>query len=233
MNAHRIFTETEEVARTVRNFYNGSVKVMAIFPGLKNNIAHNYSKKQNKIILMSYWNEVKIPETYIPLFKEIDGYEFVMAGNWISQEYKKRFKERLKMEGVIGRVTFLSSFSEKEKISLLQESKFFVRFGSGEKGPGYGTIEAIEAGIPIICNTDLGIAEYLQSYNFALVLEDLNSVDKIKQFLGQMDNEEAYESMQSDIARMIHEYSWQKHASRLLEEIGAIENRGGIENNKR
>ena len=225
MNAHRIFTETEGVARTVRNFYNGDVRVTAIFPGLKDNITHNYSKKQNKIMLISFWNEVKIPEIYIPTFKGILKYKFIMAGNWTSLEYKEKFIAKLKNEEVIDKVDLLGSLSETQKILLLQESKFFIRFGKDEFGPGYGTLEAIEAGLPIICNNGLGIAEYLKNYKFALVLEDINNTDKVNQFMEVVDNEETYNLMQSDIVKMIGEYSWHKHASKLLQEIGVVEHR--------
>jgi glycosyltransferase involved in cell wall biosynthesis len=231
MNAHRIFAVTEGIARTVSNFYKGEVRVTAIFPGLKDNVIRNYSKKQNKIVLISFWNEIKTPEIYIPIFKEINDYKFIMAGNWTSPEYMEKFIDKLKKEEVMHKVTLLSSLSETQKVSLLQESKFFIRFGQGELGFATGTIEAMEEGIPIICNTGLGIAEYIKGYKFALVLENVNNTDKINQFLELVDNEEVYNSIQSDIVKMIGKYSWHKHASQLLQEIG-MDEIGGINNNR-
>ena len=74
-------------------------------------------------------------------------------------------------------------------------------------------------------NNSHGIAEYLKGYKFALTLNDANSINKINQFLYLMDNEEAYYSMQSGIVKMINEYCWHKHVSRLLQGIGVAENR--------
>lgn len=220
MNADRIFTMTEAVAKTINDFYKGEIEVVEIFPGLKNNVVHNYLEKKNQIVLISYWNEVKIPEAYIPIFKGINGYKFVIAGNWISSDYMNKFIDKLTSEGAFDKVTFQSNMSEGEKTKLLHESKFYMRFGQDEKGPGYGTIEAIEAGIPIICNTGLGIADYLKSSNFALVMDNIDKIERINQFLTDTDDEDTYNKVQSEMVQMINEHSWHAHASKMLREIG-------------
>ena len=76
INHNRLFTEIEGVVRTVGDFYSREVSVTAIFPALKDNVTCNYSKKQNKIVLITFWNKVKIREISIPVFKKIDNYKF-------------------------------------------------------------------------------------------------------------------------------------------------------------
>ena len=218
-NADRIFTLTVAVAKTVDDFYKGKLNVNHVFPGLKNNIVFNYTSKKNQILMISYWNEIKVPEVYIPLFKEIEGYNFVIAGNWISQDYRNNYFEKLRQEGVLNKITFIDNMPETQKLELFHESKFYVRFGFQEKGPGYGTIEALEAGLPVICNTDLGISDYLNGNSFALVLNETSDLQKIRDFILANEDVDKYSFLQREIESMLKKFTWKRHASELLQII--------------
>lgn len=227
IHASRISTETESIARAVRKFYNGEFRVTFNFSGLTDNVIRNYSKKQNKISLISFWNEVKMAGIYIYVFKELYNYKFTRVWNRVLPEYNQKSMDKLKTDGVMDKVSLLGSISEVQKILLLKEKKIFVWFGQDELWPGYGNIKV---GIPIICNSSLGVAEYLENYTFARVLEDINNTDKLNQFIELVDNEEIYDSTQSDIDKIIVKYSWHKHTSRLVQEIGSVQR--GINNNR-
>ncbi|MEM0135150.1 MAG: glycosyltransferase family 4 protein [Thermoplasmatales archaeon] len=218
-NADRIFTLTEPVAETLRRFYRGKVKVTSVFPGLDNHIERNYPDKKNQIMLVSYWNEVKIPESYIPVFKSIEGYNFIIAGNWISLAYRDSFIDKLRQENIIDKVIFVDHFSEDEKSALFRASKFYLRFGLNEKGPGYGTIEALEYGLPIICNNGLGISYYLSDKSFALVMDDLRNTEGVRAFIKYYDTKEKYERLQEEIGVIIDKLSWASHANKIIAEI--------------
>ncbi len=218
-NSKAIFTETDAVAQTVSNFYSGRLKVKAIFPGLTNRIEFNYKEKKNQIVAISYWNEIKVPEVYLNIFKAIEGYNFIIAGNWISESYRNQYIEKLREQGVLEKVTFIDHMSEQQKMQVLHESKFFIRLGLDEKGPGYGTIEALEAGLPVICNTGLGIAGYLKEKSFALVLDNANDVGKVRTFVQQSDNGDKYNALQEDISAFLKDFSWESHVSQLIQAL--------------
>lgn len=218
-NADRIFTVTEPVAETIKGFYRDKLDVSSVFPGIDNHIERNYSIKKNQIIMVSYWNEVKIPEAYIPIFKGIEGYNFVMAGNWISLEYRNMFLDKIQHENLKDKVTFVDHLSEVEKSALFAESKFYLRFGQDEKGPGYGTIEALESGLPVICNNGLGISPYLLDKSFALVIDDLRDIESIQTFINRSDTKDNYERLQEQIEAMIDKLSWTTHANKIITEI--------------
>ena len=164
---------------------------------------------------------------YIYVFKELYNYKFTRVWNRVLPEYNQKSMDKLKTDGVMDKVSLLGSISEVQKILLLKEKKIFVWFGQDELWPGYGNIKV---GIPIICNSSLGVAEYLENYTFARVLEDINNTDKLNQFIELVDNEEIYDSTQSDIDKIIVKYSWHKHTSRLVQEIGSVQR--GINNNR-
>ena len=142
-----------------------------------------------------------------------------MIGNWISESYKNSFISKIKERGVFEKVTFLSGISESEKNQEISKCKFFMRFGKGEYGPGYGTIEALEMGVPVIINTDLGISDYLVDYNCALILDDPtdpSEISKVKRFIEENDNPDAYQYVQNEIKRFIKKHSWESHVERLM-----------------
>ncbi|MEM0136020.1 MAG: glycosyltransferase [Thermoplasmatales archaeon] len=228
-NTDRIFTLTELVTETLLRFYRGKVKVTSVFPGLDNHIERNYPYKKNQIMLVSHWNEVKIPESYISVFKGIESYNFIIAGNWISLEYRDSFINKLRRENIIDKFIFVDHFSEDEKSALFRASKFYLRFGLNEKGRGYGTIEALEYGLPIICNNGLGISYYLSDKNFALVLDDLRNTESVRAFIKYCDTKEKYESLQDDIGVMIDKLSWSSHANKIITEIMGVNNSNGNE----
>ena len=220
LNAKKILSLTKKVADTVNEMYpKYGITCVDDFPGIEERNFIDYSEKENKIALVSFWNEVKTPEIYIGIFESINNYNFLMIGNWISESYKNSFISKLKERGVFEKVTFLSGISESEKNQEISKCKFFMRFGKGEYGPGIGTIEALEMGVPVIINTDLGISDYLVNYNCALILDDPtdpSEISKVKRFIEDNDNPDAYKYMQNEIKRFIKKHSWESHVERLL-----------------
>lgn len=217
LNAKAIISETLKVAMSVENFYsNDGLKCTDIFPGLEGKEFRRYAERGNSIALLSYWNEVKFPDAYIPIFKTIGNYKFIMIGEWTSQSYKNDFLKKLLLEGVLDRVVLNERVSEKRKIDLLSNSKFFIRFGLGELGTSYRTVGALEWETPVIVNEELGISDYLKKYSNSLIVSDVSKVEEIRKFIESNDNPVSYGNPQGEIMRMIKDHTWENHCRLLL-----------------
>lgn len=217
-NASKVFSLTKKVASTAEDFYSKyNLKVVDNFPGLEIRGVKTYSEKTDTIVLVSFWNEVKFPELYIDLFRKLEGYRFLMIGNWISESYKKSFFQKLQDLKLLGKVRIIENQSEAQKNELISSSKYYVRFGSGEYGPGYGSIEAIELGVPLIINKELGISDYLSGYNCACVVDGTDNVAGIIDYIKGHDNPESYLELQGELKRFAVDHSWENHCRKLME----------------
>jgi len=218
INAIKVLSLTKKVAATVDEMYSKyNIKCIYNFPGLLEKKITDYSEKLNTISLVSNWNEVKFPEMYIDLFDNLKNYSFLMIGNWMSESYRDYFITKLKERKVFERVRFISGLSEAEKDEIISSSKFSVRFGQGEYGPGYGSIEVLELGVPIIINSELGITDFLQDYECGLIVDNPSDTSVISRFISDNDNPSRYQHLQSEIKRFIAEHSWKSHIEKLLE----------------
>lgn len=210
-------TETKRVAHTVEDFYSKyNLRVVSNFPGVVSKEFMPFSKKGDTIVLVSYWNEVKFPEMYFDIFRKLVDFKFLMIGNWISKTYRDAYIKKLEEYGLSSRVTLISNLSESEKNNMIASSKFYMRFGNGEYGPGYGSIEALGLGVPLIINRDLGIADEIDGYNVGLVVDDSKDADKVLDFIKHYNCEEPYDKLQDEIRRFNSDHSWQKHCEVLL-----------------
>ena len=218
LNATKVLSLTKKVADTVNEMYSKyNIKCIYDFPGMHEKKFTVYSEKLNQIALVSYWNEVKVPEMYIDLFESIGNYTFLMIGNWTSESYRDYFISKLKERKVFERVKFISGLSETEKDQIISMSKFYVRFGKGEYGPSYGSIEALELGVPLIINRELGISDFLLNYNCALIVDNLSETSVISSFINENDSLDRYQHLESEAKRFVAEHSWKSHVEKLLE----------------
>ena len=216
-HAKRVFAVTKKIAATAADFYKKSnLTIVDNLPGLEIKPFLNYSEKSNSILLISFWNETKFPEIYLDLFKKVKGYKFIMIGNWISDAYRETFIGKLKILDVFEKVKFIDKLSESEKNEIIASCKFSVRFGKGEFGPGIGSIEALENGVPLIVNKELGIADYLRGYQCSLIVDNFSETDKIDTFIHEHDNKESYDRLQESIKKFVKDHTWLKHCENLL-----------------
>lgn len=218
LGASKVLTETNRVALTVEEYYSKyALKAIRDFPGIISKEFVPFSEKNNTIVLVSYWNKVKFPELYLNVFSKIDDFKFIMIGNWISEAYRKEYMEKLAEHKLTSRVTLISGLSEVEKNNIIAGSKFYLRFGQGEYGPGYGSIEALQLGVPLIVNRDLGIVDEIEGYKVGLVVDDPKDVDKILGFIKEYNNAESYSELQDNIRQFNSDHSWKRHCEILLE----------------
>ncbi len=218
LNAKKVLAVTIKVAESAESFYKKyNLKVVPNLMGLRELPFRKYSMKDNTIALVSFWSEIKAPDLYIDLFQKLEGYTILMIGNWTSETYKTSYYNKIKEAGVSKKIHFLQNLPETEKNDLISNSKFYVRFGRGEFGMGMGTLEAIEIGVPVIVNKELGISNYLESYKCGLVVDDTSDTNRIVKFIHEHDNQEAYQALQDELRRFVKDHNWAKHCEILIE----------------
>ena len=212
-NAINIYGVTEKVSNSVTNLYN--LKSSANVPGMEQYPFGKYSGKKNIITSLSHWSDVKHPEKYLNLISKMPNFKFLFLGTWTSQSYKESFLKKAKELNVSKNIELFEQISQQEKSTILKESKFFIRFGWDEYGSPIGIIEALEYGLPIICNDELGISNDISINKLGLVLNNLDA-DNINKFLDDIDNEIEYFKIQNNIKEYIIAHSWQKHVEMFL-----------------
>lgn len=211
--ANKVFAVTERVADTVYRKHGVSAQVN--YPGMDKISEASYSKKENYLISVSFWDYGRRPWDYLELAKNVDGYKFLMVGNWRLKQAREKFVEKLKYERMEEKVMLKEGVSESELQTLYDKSKFAVRFGYGEYGPASITIEAIQHTLPLIVNDELGTAKLIKEYEAGLVINGTN-YSGIKEFLNSMDQTK-YEVLQNNIKRLQQKYSWLNHVKMLVD----------------
>lgn len=228
LKAQKVLSLAKGVAVSAENFYSKyKLKVFNNFPGVDSKEFLDFSKKANTVILLSYWREDKAPELYIDIFRKLVDFKFLMIGNWLSESYKQLYMAKLNDGNLSSRVRLISDLSEDAKNNLIESSKFYLRFGKGEKGTGYGSVEALEQGVPIIVSRELGIVDEIGGYTVGLVVEDSNKTDKIIEFIRNNNNPSSYRKLQDGIKEFVKDHSWRSHCEKLLDGLECNNNQTG------
>ena len=212
-NAVKVFSITEKVAKTVEEIQN--IEAVANYPGMDINRITEFGGKENALIAVSMWDYGRKPELYLDVIEKIPGFVLYFVGNFRIKELENKFKDEVKKRELEKRVIMKQGIKESELIELYQKSKFVIRFGFGEYGLGTSVIEAIQNCDPLIITSDLGTAELVNKYSCGIVLDNINT-DDIKKFIDENNNENSYRVLQENIVKLSNDYSWRKHAERLL-----------------
>ena len=212
-NAVTVFSITEKVAETVKEIQN--IKAVANYPGMDIPKSTEFSKKENALIAVSMWDYGRKPELYLNIIEKISDFTLYFIGNFRIKELEKKFKDEIKKRKLEKKVIMKQGIMESELIELYQKSKFVIRFGFDESGPGMAIIEAIQNCDPLIINSELGTGELVNRYSCGIVLNDI-SAKSIKRFIEENNNENSYKILQDNIAKLSNDYSWKQHAERLL-----------------
>lgn len=212
-NAVKVFSVTEKVAQTVEKIHN--LKSVANYPGMDIQKITEFSRKENALISVSMWDYGRKPDLYLDIIEKIPDFILYFVGNFRIKEQENKFKDEIKKRKLEKRVIMKQGIKESEMIELYQKSKFVIRFGFGEYGPGMATIEAIQNCDPLIITLDLGTAELVNRYSCGIVLNSINA-NSIKMFIEKNNYENSYKILQDNIIKLSNNYSWKKHAERLL-----------------
>jgi glycosyltransferase involved in cell wall biosynthesis len=212
-NAKNVYGVTDKVSDSVLHLYN--IKCSPDVPGLEQYPFVQFKDKENIITFLSFWSDVKHPEKYLTLLSNISNFKFWFLGTWSSQSYKETFLKKAEVLKISQNIEIFEQISQQEKINLLKKSKFFIRFGWDEYGVATGVLEALECGLPIICNGELGISNDILSNKLGLVINNLDG-NELNKFLEEKNDENQYLEIQNNINNYLMEHSWQKHVEILI-----------------
>ena len=208
-----VFTITEKIADSVQKIQN--VKANANYPGMDVQRTTEFFKKENSLIAVAMWDYGRKPELYLDIIEKVPDFILYFVGNFRIKELENEFKDEIKKRKLEKKVIMKQGITESTLIKLYQKSKFVIRFGFGEFGLGTATIEAMQNCVPLIINSELGTAGLVNRYSCGLVLNDI-ATNTINRFIDENNNENSYKILQDNIVKLSNNYSWRKHAERLL-----------------
>lgn len=208
-----VFTITEKIADSVQKIQN--IKANANYPGMDVQRTTGFFKKENSLIAVAMWDYGRKPELYLDIIEKVPDFILYFVGNFRFKELENEFKDEIKKRKLEKKVIMKQGIMESTLIDLYQKSKFVIRFGFGEFGLGTATIEAMQNCVPLIINSELGTAELVNRYSCGLVLKDI-APKTINRFIDENNNENSYKILQDNIVNLSNNYSWRKHAERLL-----------------
>lgn len=212
-NAVNVFSISDRVGESTTKCHN--VMVETNLPGMDlNSEIKSFQEKEDSVICSSMWDYGRRPIIYLNIINEIKNFKMYVVGNWRIPELKIQFQEAIKARGLENRVIIKSGITETELILLFQRSKFCFRFG-WEAGIGTSSMEAIQQGLPLITNEDLGIASIIQQYSAGLVVKEIDSI-AIKNFIEKYNDAKKYDDLRLNIIALSKKYSWANHARILL-----------------
>lgn len=208
-NASRVYSVSEKISKDT--FDRFSIKSIPDPPGFEelNNIS--FGNKINRIVSVSMWDSGRDPFFFIKLEKVLCNYEILLLGNWRSREYYDFFKRSLPENT---RIKIKINISEREKLSLISESKFLVRFGGMEFGPAFAVIESISCDTPVIINSVLGTAEMIKKYEAGYVLDSADP--KVVADIISKTTDREYEQLLENVSNLRKSWTWKDHVVKLL-----------------
>ena len=218
-NAVKVFTITDKVAKTVKKIQN--IEAVVNYPGMDINKITEFNEKENGLIAVSMWDYGRKPELYLDIIENIPDFILYLVGNFRIKEHEDLIRREIKKRKLDQKVIMKQGLKESELIEMYQKCKFVIRFGFGEFGVGTATIEALQNCVPLIINSDLGSAELINTYSCGVVLDDINS-DNIRTFINENNNINSYEKLQGNIVKLSKDYSWKKHAEKLLNQVNNL-----------
>ncbi len=240
-NATTVYAVSNKIVENIKNAY--GISSVLLVPGINKAIITPFVNRRNQLLTVSFWDGGRYPEIYLNIIDKLEEFNLVIAGNWRDSYLKEQLLEKIKVKGLKTRVRVIESLTETELIELYKHSKFLVRFGFDENGPGMANLEAISYGLPTIVNDSMGVSELVRKYNCGTVVDgeivdDLlynrndwyskkllaNSnksakldISNVVQFIKEHNNAKDYSALQDGCIRMSTEFTWINHCKLIIE----------------
>jgi glycosyltransferase involved in cell wall biosynthesis len=213
IQANAIFAVTEAVSESIKKVY--SINSVPDFPGIELESCETLDAREDILLAVSVWDRDRDPTFYLPVLSKTDSFKLIVAGRWRDDVLFKQFNQRIKASGLNNRVTLIENFDDNTLKSLYRKSKFSIRYGIDEYGPGMSNIEALGLCTPIIVYGGLGISDLVSKYGIGFVSKDWNA-GEISSYILENKQVENYNAIQGRIRKFSSIYTWDRHANTLL-----------------
>jgi len=218
-----ILTVSDKISKLLKNGYIKGKKVKALPPGLPVEVK-NISSLQNKIartrkyvLTAARWDLFRRPDWIIETAKRLKGLDFIVLGYWQSRSLFIEFLKKTKNLNNI--MIFKHTVSEQELKHLVRNALAVVRLNIIGESLAMIAWEAVHAGTPVIVNSDLGVADYINEFRAGIVIprvEPTLIVDAIKELMSD------YKFYVEGCVRLAQYYNVRNHAERLAEILNDI-----------
>ena len=209
-NASKIYSVTEKIARNTNERFD--LKVVPNPPGFDHQNILSFEERENLIVSVSMWDEPRNPYFFIELEKYLPDYKIILLGNWRDENFFKKFESDLPPES---NISTMRGISESQKVSIIQKSRYLVRFGEKEYGLATAVIESISCGTPVIINTELGTADMIEISRSGHVVKNPDAQQVAK--LIKETKPEVYKNMIDNAKVLREELTWENHVRKIIE----------------
>ena len=217
MMAPAIITTSEYNYNIAKRFNKNTYLVRIGFPPPKLDRfkVGKFEPGRKTVLSLTLWDKGRRPSFYVELANRLPEYDFVLAGSWTIEDEMHLFIEEnrnVKNLRITGRI------DDSEKIRLLTNSHFYIRFGYNERGPGMGALEAMSYGLIPFANQGIGLSELITDrVNGFLITESLleETVSAFKYVLTL--SQDVLEEMSLRNLELCNTYSWENNAQGLME----------------
>jgi glycosyltransferase involved in cell wall biosynthesis len=143
--------------------------------------------------------------------------ELIIAGKGDCYEELLRLKEELNLNSV----RFCGRLNEKQKMQILQSGWVYV-IPSMKEGWGISTLEANACGTPAIAYDVSGLRDSIKHGKTGLLVESGNIKALSEAIITILEDEELREKLSENALEYSKQFSWDKSAVQVLNELGGL-----------
>ncbi len=219
-HSSKVFGITKKVADSIINVY--GISAQPNFPGVDLKSFKEFKEKENLIIASATWDKDRDPKIYLRILQKLDNFNLKIVGRYRTENQFLEVSEFVRAHKLTDRVEIITAIGESDLQQLYDNAKFSIRFGNGNNEYGLGTsnVEAISHLTPVIIN-QLGISDIITERGGGFVANTTNpnsvDIDEVTKFIREYNTEDKYAILQNQLRSIVMEYTWTKHAEKLLD----------------
>ncbi len=221
MGSDMIFTNSE----SNRLFLLGAgyKNVEVLFPGLylKESVV-DFEMRENIAVAVTVWEPWRSPETYLEIAKYLSGVKIILVGQWAEENYMLQIQNLIAKNQLQDKISITGQVSEAELDRLYSKAKVAIRFGYDEQGPGMGSLESISFGIPVIVNESIGMANFLRTFGYDLIVGKEDPEQIADMICNLTSNEGLWKKYSQKIRDIAKNATWEIHGKKLVDTLGNL-----------
>jgi len=165
------------------------------------------------------WKRGKNPEYILEIAKNIPNIKIKMVGIWLEQAYREEFEVLRKEKNLINQIEIVGEVTEDE-LSNAYSRAMVVLQTNDDRGFGMPALEAAGRGTTFIIPKGQGVCKLFENNKDGYYTKEKDTKKIVKLLKEIMGNPEKATSMGATAWNKVKEnYSWEKHAIALSDEI--------------